>query len=93
MSLEPVEQAALGRFLPAWHGIGSWETSNTEPARRLRSAPTPEDVLGIVEQLAGAPVPASAVESLLLPARLPGCDGLPVATTVGHATSVSRRKP
>jgi ATP-dependent helicase Lhr and Lhr-like helicase len=70
--VEPVEPAALGRFLPAWHGIGSWETSSTEPARRLRSAPTPEDVLGVVEQLAGAPVPASAVESLLLPARLPG---------------------
>jgi ATP-dependent helicase Lhr and Lhr-like helicase len=67
--VEPVEQAALGRFLPAWHGIGSWEMSSTE---RLRSAPTPEDVLGVVEQLAGAPVPASAVESLLLPARLPG---------------------
>ncbi|MGB8198508.1 MAG: DEAD/DEAH box helicase, partial [Pseudonocardiaceae bacterium] len=31
-----------------------------------------EDVLGAVEQLAGAPVPASALESLLLPARLPG---------------------
>ncbi|MDQ3904165.1 MAG: DEAD/DEAH box helicase, partial [Actinomycetota bacterium] len=70
--VEPVEQAALGRFLPAWHGIGSWETSNQEPARRLRSAPTPGDVLGAVEQLAGAPVPASALESLLLPARLPG---------------------
>ena len=31
-----------------------------------------EDVLGVVEQLAGAPLPASAVESLILPARLPG---------------------
>jgi ATP-dependent Lhr-like helicase len=70
--VEPVEQVALGRFLPAWHGIGSWETSGADPARRLRSAPTPEDVLGAVEQLAGAPVPASALESLLLPARLPG---------------------
>jgi ATP-dependent helicase Lhr and Lhr-like helicase len=70
--VEPVEQAALGRFLPAWHGIGAWETSSTEPARRLRSAPIPEDVLGVVEQLAGAPVPASAVESLVLAARLPG---------------------
>ncbi|MFL6147227.1 MAG: ATP-dependent helicase [Pseudonocardiaceae bacterium] len=82
--VEPVEQAALGRFLPAWHGIRSWNvapgdarSSGTKrdgsgPARRLRSAPTPEDVLGAVEQLAGAPVPASALESLLLPARLPG---------------------
>ena len=70
--VEPVEQAALGRFLPAWHGIGAWEKSSREPAQRLRSAPTPGDVLGAVEQLAGAPVPASALESLLLPARLPG---------------------
>ncbi|HJT02160.1 MAG TPA: DEAD/DEAH box helicase [Pseudonocardiaceae bacterium] len=69
---EPVEQAALGRFLPAWHGIGCWEASSTEPARRLRNAPTPEDVVGIVEQLAGAPMPASALESLVLPARLAG---------------------
>ncbi|MBV9728629.1 MAG: ATP-dependent helicase [Pseudonocardiales bacterium] len=71
--VEPVEQAALGRFLPAWHGISSWDTrEESGPRRRLRNAPTPEDVLGAVEQLAGAPVPASALESLLLPARLPG---------------------
>ncbi|MGB6163985.1 MAG: DEAD/DEAH box helicase [Pseudonocardiaceae bacterium] len=72
--VEPVEQAALGRFLPAWHGISSWDTQGERsgPARRPRGAPTSEDVLGAVEQLAGAPVPASALESLLLPARLPG---------------------
>ncbi|HEU5474013.1 MAG TPA: DEAD/DEAH box helicase, partial [Actinophytocola sp.] len=60
--VEPVEPAALGRFLPAWHGVG----------KRLRSAPTADDVLAVVEQLAGAPLPASAFESLVLPARLPG---------------------
>jgi ATP-dependent Lhr-like helicase len=60
--VEPVEPAALGRFLPSWHGIGS----------RLRSAPTADDVLSVVEQLAGAPLAASALESLILPARLPG---------------------
>ena len=60
--VEPVEPAALGRFLPSWHGVG----------RRLASAPTTDDVLSVVEQLAGAPLPASAVESLILPARLPG---------------------
>ncbi|MDU0288702.1 ATP-dependent helicase [Saccharothrix longispora] len=60
--VEPVEPAALGRFLPTWHGVG----------RRLRAAPTVDDVYSVVEQLAGAPLPASAVESLLLPARLPG---------------------
>nr|WP_245645603.1 ATP-dependent helicase [Pseudonocardia acaciae] len=60
--VEPVEPAALGRFLPAWHGIGA----------RIRRAPGPDDVLSVVEQLAGAPIPASALESLVLPARLPG---------------------
>jgi ATP-dependent Lhr-like helicase len=60
--VEPVEPAALGRFLPAWHGIGA----------RIRRAPGVEDVLSVVEQLAGAPIPASALESLVLPARLPG---------------------
>ncbi|WP_433270151.1 ATP-dependent helicase [Actinosynnema sp. CS-041913] len=60
--VEPVEPAALGRFLPSWHGVG----------RRLRGAPTVDDVYSVVEQLAGAPLPASAVESLVLPARLPG---------------------
>ena len=39
---------------------------------RLRAAPTADDVLSCVEQLAGAPIPASALESLVLPARLPG---------------------
>jgi ATP-dependent Lhr-like helicase len=60
--VEPVEPAALGRFLPSWHGVG----------RRLRSAPTVDDVLSVVEQLAGAPLPASAFESLIMQARLPG---------------------
>jgi ATP-dependent Lhr-like helicase len=39
---------------------------------RVRRAPGAEDVLGVVEQLAGAALPAGALESLILPARLPG---------------------
>ncbi|MBC6450777.1 ATP-dependent helicase [Actinokineospora xionganensis] len=60
--VEPVEPAALGRFLPSWHGIG----------RKSRSSATADDVLAVVEQLAGAPIPASALESLVLPSRLRG---------------------
>ncbi|GAB2747902.1 DEAD/DEAH box helicase [Salinifilum aidingensis] len=60
--VEPVDQRALVRFLPSWHGIGAQQ----------RHAPTAEDTYAVVEQLAGVPVPASALESLLLPARLPG---------------------
>ncbi|GAA2563083.1 ATP-dependent helicase [Pseudonocardia hydrocarbonoxydans] len=68
--VEPVEQRALGRFLPAWQGV----RTGAEDGRRgrMRRAPGAEDVLGVVEQLAGAPLPASALESLILPARLPG---------------------
>jgi len=68
--VEPVEQRALGRFLPAWQGV----QTGAEGGRRgrMRRAPGAEDVLGVVEQLAGAPLPASALESLILPARLPG---------------------
>ena len=87
--VEPVEQTALGRFLPAWHGIGRPAGHGKDAARRrLRSAPTAEDVLGVVEQLAGAPVPASALESLVLPARLPGYSPalLDELTTAGEVT-------
>ncbi|WP_170200579.1 ATP-dependent helicase [Prauserella endophytica] len=76
--VEPVEPAALGRFLPGWHGIGG----------RVRSAPTADDVLSVVEQLAGAPLPASALESLILPSRLPGYYPalLDELTTAGEVT-------
>nr|WP_143229511.1 ATP-dependent helicase [Actinophytocola xanthii] len=76
--VEPVEPAALGRFLPAWHGVG----------RRLRAAPTADDVLSVVEQLAGAPLPASGLESLVLPSRLPGYAPalLDELTTAGEVT-------
>ncbi|SDU76121.1 ATP-dependent helicase [Jiangella alkaliphila] len=54
---EPVDAATLGRFLPAWQSVGS----------ALRG---PDGVLRVVEQLGGAAVPASALESLVLPARV-----------------------
>ncbi|WP_086821181.1 ATP-dependent helicase [Allokutzneria sp. NRRL B-24872] len=67
--VEPVEQAALGRFLPSWHGIGGKRRGGQFAPR---TAATVDDLMTVVEQLAGAPLPASAVESLILPARLPG---------------------
>ncbi|MFC4945565.1 ATP-dependent helicase [Pseudonocardia sp. GCM10023141] len=71
--VEPVEQRALGRFLPAWQGVQAAVVSTSGDRRgRMRRAPGPDDVLSVVEQLAGAPLPASALESLILPARLPG---------------------
>ncbi|HEX6351940.1 ATP-dependent helicase [Actinophytocola sp.] len=76
--VEPVEPAALGRFLPVWHGVG----------RRLRAGPTADDVLSVVEQLAGAPLPASGFESLIMPSRLPGYAPalLDELTTAGEVT-------
>jgi ATP-dependent Lhr-like helicase len=59
--VEPVEQQVLGRFLPAWQGVSS------SGAKSLRG---PGGVLAVVEQLAGCPVPASALESLVLPSRV-----------------------
>ena len=55
--VEPVPIGTLARFTPSWQSVGS----------RLRGV---DGVLAVVEQLAGALVPASALESLVLPARV-----------------------
>ncbi|WP_330252444.1 ATP-dependent helicase [Nocardia sp. NBC_00565] len=56
--VEPVATAAFGRFLPSWQHVGTGE---------LRGV---DGVAAVVEQLAGVPIPASAWESLVLPARV-----------------------
>jgi ATP-dependent Lhr-like helicase len=55
-AVEPVSAADFARFLPSWQGVGE-----------LRGV---DGVLRAVEQLAGVPVPASALESLILPSRV-----------------------
>jgi ATP-dependent Lhr-like helicase len=62
--VEPVEKQALARFLPAWNGIGVLRGSDA-----LRGT---DGLLRAVEQLAGSQIPASALESLVLPARIAG---------------------
>ena len=59
---EPVPPAALGTFLPAWQHVAA---SSSTP--ELKGT---EGVLLAIEQLAGAAIPASAWESLILPARV-----------------------
>ena len=59
--VEPVEPVALARFLPAWQNVVSGG------GRGLRGI---DGVVTVVEQLAGCAVPASALESLVLPARV-----------------------
>jgi ATP-dependent Lhr-like helicase len=56
--IEPVEPAELARFVPSWQGVGH------------RSGRGVDGLLRAVEQLAGVAVPASALETLVLPARL-----------------------
>jgi ATP-dependent Lhr-like helicase len=73
---EPVPPQVLAAFLPAWQSAkrGVAETGGqaaSRPAGRRR--PTgPDAVYSVVEQLAGAAVPAAALESLILPARVDG---------------------
>ena len=54
---EPVEPEVLARFLPDWHHIA-------RPRRGL------DGILDAIEQLQGAPLPASTLESEILPARV-----------------------
>jgi ATP-dependent Lhr-like helicase len=66
--VEPVDPAALARFLPAWHGIAPLGT-NPPP---LRGTAALERLAEVVDQLAGQAIPASVLERDVLPARLPG---------------------
>jgi ATP-dependent helicase Lhr and Lhr-like helicase len=56
--VEPVPPEALARFLPQWQGLGR------QGGRGL------DGLVRAVEQLQGAAVPASALESLVLPSRV-----------------------
>jgi ATP-dependent Lhr-like helicase len=58
--VEPVPPEALARFLPQWQGLGR------QGGRGV------DGLLRAVEQLQGAAVPASALESLVLPSRVAG---------------------
>jgi ATP-dependent helicase Lhr and Lhr-like helicase len=73
--VEPVPPAAYAQFLPAWQRADKAATAarGASPglsgrSRRVR----PESVYDVVEQLAGAAIPASALETLVLPGRIPG---------------------
>ncbi|WP_285725731.1 ATP-dependent helicase [Psychromicrobium xiongbiense] len=67
--VEPVDRADYARFLPSWQHVsfpGSGAHGSTNGAT-LRGA---EGVLTVVDQLAGVPVPASALEQLVLASRV-----------------------
>ncbi len=71
--IEPVEQPTLGRFLPEWQRVTTDRATHDERSgrggRRSRLA-GPDGALTVVDQLAGCALPASALESLVLPLRL-----------------------
>jgi ATP-dependent Lhr-like helicase len=57
--VEPVEQATLARLFTRWQGV-------TQPRRGL------DALLDVIENLQGAPIPASVLEPEILPARILG---------------------
>ncbi|MFL5687344.1 MAG: DEAD/DEAH box helicase [Chloroflexota bacterium] len=69
--VEPVDPAALGRFLPAWHGIAPVAGPGADGSPYRGSAAL-ERLAEVVDQLAGVPIPASVLERDVLPSRLPG---------------------
>lgn len=56
--VEPVSTDAYARFLPSWQHVGSTNTTGID------------GLATVIEQLAGVPIPASAVESLVFPQRV-----------------------
>ncbi|MFD7585551.1 ATP-dependent helicase [Kitasatospora sp. NPDC059811] len=58
--VEPVPPRALAAFLPQWQHLAGHRLSG------------PDGLLRVVEQLQGTALPASALEKLILPARLTG---------------------
>ncbi|HTK28290.1 MAG TPA: DEAD/DEAH box helicase [Vicinamibacterales bacterium] len=65
--IEPVDQAVLGRMATTWQGI----------VKKRRGA---DALLDVVEQLQGAPLPASILETEMLPARIDGYDPVDLDT-------------
>ncbi|GAA0355549.1 ATP-dependent helicase [Microbispora corallina] len=85
--VEPVPHETLAAFLPAWHGVTPTTVTGESPTARA-SGPTGQGgpaahgsagtgrsmdaLISAIERLQGAAVPASALESLVLPSRVPG---------------------
>ena len=56
--VEPVSTAAFGRFLPAWQQVGSTHNAGVD------------GLAAVIDQLAGVPIPASAIEPLVFGLRV-----------------------
>jgi ATP-dependent helicase Lhr and Lhr-like helicase len=75
--VEPVDQAVLGRFVTTWQGV-------------VKPRHGADALLDSIEQLQGAPLPASILEAEILPARLDGYDpaDLDAVTAAGEVVWV-----
>jgi len=71
--VEPVEQHTLARFLTHWQGL---------LLPRRASAGHLDALLDAIESLQGAPLPASLLETAILPARIAGYDSAGLDTLV-----------
>jgi ATP-dependent Lhr-like helicase len=73
--VEPVEPAALGRFLPDWQRVAPVPGLGVAPAESsapFRGPAALERLAEVIDQLAGLPIPASVLERDVLAARVPG---------------------
>ena len=70
--VEPVPPSAYAAFLPAWQradrAAGGSQSAGAARPRGARA----DAVYEVIDQLAGAAVPASSLETLVLPQRVPG---------------------
>jgi ATP-dependent Lhr-like helicase len=82
-AVAPVDAATLGRFLPAWHGIGQGQLG---PERR------PDRLMEAIAQLEGLTVPWSQLDRVLLPARVPGyrAEDLDLLAATGRVVWIGR---
>ncbi len=71
--VEPVEQHTLARFLTHWQGL---------LAPRRTSRGHLDALLDAIENLQGAPLPASLLETAILPARIAGYDSSGLDTLI-----------
>lgn len=65
--VEPVSTAAFARFLPAWQQV---RTASRNGSTASTGTTGVDGLFGVIEQLAGTPIPASAVEHLVLASRV-----------------------
>ncbi len=73
--VEPVDPAALARFLPDWQGVAALPRLGggpTDAPPPFRGSAALERLAEVVDQLSGLPIPASILERDVLPIRVPG---------------------